>query len=103
MADHTPTPWHTSATKHYVRKHDGDWPAWNICEMNVNSNAFMGDAKRVVACVNAFHSNDGRELPTEAITPGLFWEMRDLLALVPPEYFPADEARALLSKLEPQR
>lgn len=73
----------------------------------------LGDtnAARIVACVNAFH---GREIPTEKITEGLFWEMRlrlekdaslfealakQLIAL-PATDASATAIRAILAKLE---
>ncbi len=34
---------------------------------------------RIVACVNAFHSSDGREIKTEKIEEGVFWTMLDEL------------------------
>ncbi len=34
MTEHTPGPWHVSQWANFVRKADGDWPAWNICELN---------------------------------------------------------------------
>ena len=37
------------------------------------------DYQRKKACINAFHSDSGREIPTDKITTGLFWEMRDTL------------------------
>ena len=63
-------------------------------------------------CQMAFESDDGREIPTEAITQGLFWELmdqaRDALGDIPHDS-PVNLAagiqclRALLAKLEPQK
>ena len=67
----------------------------------------LEDLERIAACCAAFHSDDGRELPTEAITQGLFWEIRDLLETIlsgdpdMPSYDDdIDRAETILSKLE---
>ena len=109
MAKHTPTPWHHN----YFEVLGAD----NFCVfeyMDIDEDEANGP--RIVAAVNAFHSPDGREIPTEAITQGLFWEMRDLLHHI--GYEPignpntdamtcldiiTEKARALLAKLEPQK
>lgn len=52
-------------------------------------------AQREAACLNAFESPDGRTIPTEAITPGLYWEMHDALN--------RQVAKEQLSSLQPKR
>ncbi len=53
MSEHTPEPWHYTKTGELVRAADGDWPAWNICEMNTLTSRYAANARRIVACVNA--------------------------------------------------
>ena len=63
-------------------------------------------ADRIAACIKAFDSDDGRELATEKITPGLFWEMLTMLKVLnasPPTFAIGQDVAALLSKLEPQK
>jgi hypothetical protein len=50
---HTPLPWHRSTSSQFIRKLDGDWPAWNICEMNKSNPRWKDDAAfidRAVDC-----------------------------------------------------
>jgi len=58
MSEHTPTPWIVNEAPHM---------------------APYDDAKRTVACVNAFHSPDGRKIATEDIGEGLVWKLIDAL------------------------
>ena len=91
MAEHTPTP--------------AQLP-WAVAEYEA----------RCKACKKAFDSFDGRQIPTEKIEPGLFWEMRDMIedltdrirATIAPTATPRMQdqipilakPRALLAKLE---
>ena len=52
MAEHTPLPWHRSKHSNYIRRADGDWPAWNICEMNQNNPNKVNDAAYIDRAVN---------------------------------------------------
>lgn len=109
MSKHTPTPW-LSDLDNWLSVIDG--AASNpidriICQVNgkIRPEADQNRA-RIVACVNAFHSEDGREISTEKIEPGLFWEMRDLISDLMEHEDPGwgekdyDRAAALLAKLE---
>ena len=87
VTKHTPTPWVGYDGSAYKTLKDADY-------------------ERAFTCVNAFHSEDGREIPTEAITEGLFWEMRDTMESIAEETaatWVSDKIRALLAKLEPQK
>ena len=131
MSKHTPTPWVLDClndNRAEIRGGNGR------CVDTVSFEGAPGaeitrlqaDFLRTVAVMNAFHSEDGREIPTEAITQGLVWEMRDLIvsavevvsgpaakrqdimsALKGHPYdgpiFDLEAARALLAKLEPQK
>ncbi len=89
VSEHTPTPWK-----------DGK-PVYPFFTPQ--------DRRHGLACVNAFHSPDGREIPTEAITEGLFWEvveaLKDARAMMDDrvEDWEVREIRNLLAKLEPQK
>jgi len=82
MSKHTPTPWqpqlHPPPQKPRIHGHHD---TTLICEIGNAEDAFLvcdewdANAARIVACVNAFHSPDGREIATEKISEGLVWEM----------------------------
>lgn len=106
MSKHTPEPWEPCGWS--IDGSDGTC----ICE-GFQDDEYEWDAPnraRIVACVNAFHSEQGREIPTEQIEPGLVWALKDtlesLLLGVPlinsMEPKKVAEARALLAKLEPR-
>lgn len=120
MAEHTPTPWSYDYVKNEIRDANGNRVTW------LDDHMLEATKRKMVDRVNAFHSEDGREIPTEAITPGLVWRLIDalegLIEFEPPALFHSEtaevddqdhiqlrhgatirHARALLSKLEPQR
>lgn len=72
MSKHTPTPWADDDI--YVTGADDfvilEFDSLQHPEDPINK-------ARLLACVNAFHSEDGRELPTERIEPGLVWALWD--------------------------
>ncbi len=57
-------------------------------------------AERLVAAYNAFHSEDGREIATEKIEPGLVWQLIDTLEDLMVGDNDMEAAEALLAKLE---
>ena len=84
MAEHTPTPWKR------VPIDDG------TVQSIINE-------ERQRYCVNAFHSDDGREIPTEKIEPGLYWKLLLYVGLVAAGTTSKslrEQARVLLAKLE---
>lgn len=100
MGKHTPEPWIESGWS--IDGADGTC----ICEGFQDEEYDAPNRARIVACVNAFHSPDGRELQTEKIEPGLFWMMHSFLnclANIGPDTSIAVRARTLLSKLETER
>lgn len=107
MAEHTPTPWKASddlgckpikggkSAGH--RQAQYTEIAWTV---GLAEEIDAANAARIVACVNAFH---GRDIPTEKITEGLFWEMVGELEAIADETaatWVCDRIRALLAKLE---
>jgi len=95
MSKHTPTPWNASC---FVNRQSELWDAcpanklrdtWDVrtrdTDMAVTGWGCVEQSKetaaRIVACVNAFHSPEGREIATENITEGLVWEMMEALQL----------------------
>ena len=119
MGKHTPTLWFVMEGKSYI------FHTWNsmscavlrslgaVLEWHENPQKSNEESwenlKRATACVNAFHSSEGREIATEQITEGLVWEMVDGLKQAE-EWLEGwasaepyiSEIRALLAKLEPK-
>ena len=85
MAEHTPLPWVRDRWGQPKPPHGND----NLehretvaldgfaLSTGLRNPEAEENSKIVLACVNAFA---GREIPTEKIEPGLFWEMRDALS-----------------------
>lgn len=85
MAKHTPTPWIRDVDNWLsvidTEPHTFPTDAL-VCQTNGKDRAEAeANRARIVAVMNAFHSPEGRELPTEKITPGLFWEAVEALRL----------------------
>lgn len=80
---HTPTLWFVDTTYQWPTKirsqaHPSKW----ICDVGSGTEPpeperALANAPRIIACVNAFHSSDGRTITTEQITPELFWKFHD--------------------------
>ena len=94
MSKHRPTPWtyETTEDRNAFAAEIGadevsDWRDFRQNGECIGSSYMKDEAEneansaRLVACVNAFHSGDGREIPTENIEPGMVWEMRDRIYL----------------------
>lgn len=90
MTEHTPTRFWQDQDKPGIIR-------WNN---NPSDGMIIGvQAPRFVACLNFFH---GRELATENIPEGGFWEMVAMVRMVaasPPTYEVGEHAAGLLTKL----
>lgn len=105
---HTPTPWTNEPGTFWicdVGNNTQDPGVWSTAVPASGPYPFgekLADAARIVACVNFFH---GRDIPTENIPEGGFWEMVQTLRMYMgakhgAEVAHADEkATALLTKL----
>jgi hypothetical protein len=115
MSKHTPTPWKRDKYGHVVGA-DGNYVVVARIAISAGPRDPIAEVTgdRAFACVNAFHSPDGREIATEKISEGLVWEMVDALQNLADHhnalatYYHAGsgqdkaqrQARALLAKLE---
>ena len=97
---HTPTPWKTTAPTSY-RVSTADENLWFAQQWNDTrkSEELTANSKRIVACVNFFH---GRDIPTENIAEGGFWELVQFVEFARDTAdgkMLYEEAQALLTKL----
>lgn len=116
MSKWTPTPWEVETPEHIDEMQwlaDGartDWVGLWKNGLTLGS-CYMGtedenriNANRIVACVNAFHSEDGRSIDTENIEVGLVWELMSAIqAALTGRPEERRYAAAVLAKLEPEK
>lgn len=107
MSEHTPAPWHyqerSDAYTHILRagqnRYLGSFSQTSAPHSEAN-------ARRAVACVNAFHDPSGRTIATEDIAEGLFWRLYDfalILKACPPDYAMGEVVSELLRSLKIER
>jgi len=113
MIEHTPTPWE-GEPENWMSVNDatGEWHHSLICQVNGKKRPEANaNRERIIACVNAFHSPDGRTIATEDIAPGVVFRLHDTLnafmqrasVLNVLEDDEREQARALLSSLKIER
>ena len=82
MSKHTPTPWEANLREGVwsILARDRRDTVCFFCAYGRGQGhpdliaEATANADRIVACTNAFHSSDGREIATEKIEEGLFWK-----------------------------
>lgn len=118
MAEHTPTPWWTYPNP---MRSDGVFvaagerkdeypPQFMTPQLRTKAEYYIcgsqilpANAERLVAAVNAFHSRDGRHIPTEQIQEGLVWklvELAEILNACPPDHMTGKAVAELLDSLK---
>lgn len=74
---HSPTPWRPDQRKRYKAPGQADWDCISVRGFALSSGEEVeANSERIVAAINFFH---GRDIPTDRIPEGGFWEMADAL------------------------